>query len=94
MQKKITEFIAYNYPNATEVKFKNKRISVEDIGNNNIGISFKYLCPIEEINIPSSSHRVDRGKIKVTNISVSKEAAFALYKALSRQLSHILMTEK
>ena len=93
MEKEQTVFTCHNYNNATKVKFKNRRVIVEDIDKNDVGICFKIVCSKEDAIVPSASHRVVRDKVKITGIRISEDAAIALYHALGRQLSNRKLVE-
>ena len=94
MEKEQTQFTCHNYKDATKVKFKNRRVIVEDIDNNDVGICFKIVCSKEDAVVPSASHRTLRDKIKITCIRISEDAAIALYHALGRRLSNRKMPEQ
>jgi hypothetical protein len=74
-----------NYPNATYVKLENKRVGVEDLPNNDIGIVFKRICTKEDAAIPAALNTVVKGVIKKTTIRLSNEAAFSLLMALAER---------
>lgn len=81
------KFSAIDYRNATAVKFDNRRVSVEIIDNGGFGLCFKRICTPEEVDVPSALHEVVRGKLKITKLRISRDAALALYHSLQRILS-------
>lgn len=73
-----------NYANATHVKWKNRRVIVEDVGDD-YGLCFKILAIKEDANTPSAKHYVFKDRLKITTIRLSPEAAISLYEALRKR---------
>jgi hypothetical protein len=71
------------YLNATLVKYRNKRVKVQTLDNESIGIMFKTM---ENINESSACHCVSKNKIKTTSLVISKEGAWGLFIALKQEL--------
>ena len=76
----------YTYPNACLMKLKNRRVITERIEEKRIGIIFKTTCETIKETGHSAHHEVIRGKVKITSLAISSEAAFALYCALGSVL--------
>lgn len=81
------DFLTVSYNNATECKFKNRRVAViKDDSSKDLYIQFKILTDKESANTPSAAHDVIKDKIKITTVRLSNEAAKALYISLGLQL--------
>ena len=74
------------YANATKLKFKNRRVGVTSIENNEFIIELKTLCKKEDANTPHSIHKNFGDKIVVTGIKVSSEAALSILIGLREEL--------
>jgi hypothetical protein len=71
------------YPNACEMKMKNKRVAVCNLDDKHLGLLFTRLCDSpEEANCTDGLIEVEKDKIKITRVILSNESAFALYQAL------------
>lgn len=78
-----------NFSNATVMKFDNRRVNVEQLKDGSIGLVFKIMATPEYTEkVPPPSYEIRRGKIVVTKVRISEEAAFALYHAIAHQLSN------
>ena len=76
-----------NYQNASVVRLKNRRVAVIRINPDLIGFEFRRLIEEGEVIEDSALVKTFKGKMKVTAISLSKEAAYALYEALQSILT-------
>jgi hypothetical protein len=84
-----------NYKNASVTKFDNRRVIVEQLKNGDIGLCFKMMAKPEHLEKPSPpSFVIRRGKIVVSKLRITREAAFALIEALHFQLSHLMPIEQ
>lgn len=77
------------FKNASVMKFDNRRVMVHQLNDGGIGLTFKIKATDEHKtkDIPPS-YEIRRGKIVVTKIKISPEAAYALLHALYHQLSN------
>lgn len=76
------------YPNASVAKIKNRKVSVTDY-NEGLIMEFVTLCKSkEDAEKPTTRQTVFRGKIRVTEVAISHEAAEALYWALKTKLNN------
>ena len=77
-----------SYANVTIMKFNNRRVIVQDLDKNDIGLMFKIMIgkdePIESENLVT----IKKDKVRVTALRISEEAAIALYVALEQQLEN------
>jgi hypothetical protein len=73
------------YPNATEIKLKNRSVTVLT-RKDHLEILICKICTKEEAENPIPALRIAKGKVMVTNFSLSVEAATALCVALGNEL--------
>jgi hypothetical protein len=81
MESQITE-----YPNATKVKTKNRRVMVISLPENEFVIEMKIVSDKETANIPRAVHECYKNKVTLTGIKISREAAESLLYCLIKEL--------
>jgi hypothetical protein len=77
------------HPNATFSKFKNARVQVIELDNEDYAIVLKILSDKENSNEPRASHKVEKNKIVTTSLKISKEGALSLCVCLISELKKI-----
>jgi hypothetical protein len=70
------------------MKFNNRRVIVEDLPENNIGLMFKIMIGKDDPIEPENLVTIKKNKVRVTVLRISEEAAIALYFALEQQLEN------
>lgn len=65
-----------NYKNAISFRLLNRRVTVIDLDDDGIGLQFKRLTT--EKDVESENVKIVNGKITVTSIRLSLEAAYCL----------------
>lgn len=71
------------YANAQIFKYKNSRVCVRSLSTNDYAIELKTLSNDHTVR---ALHRVDKDKIVVTGVRVSREAAISIMVGLQEQL--------
>lgn len=65
-----------NYKNAVSYRLLNRRVTVIDLDDDGIGLQFKRLS--SEKDVESENVKIIKGKITVTSVRLSVEAAYCL----------------
>ena len=73
----------HSYKNAEQFKFKNTRIEIVSLPNEDYGIKFKILSKDTS---PRTIHIVEKNKIVTTIMRISSEAALSIMLGLQDQL--------
>jgi len=84
-QESIKQLSVTVFTDSVNAKWKNKRVLVHELPDNDIGITFKSM---DDVDKPSAAHTVIKGKVKLTSIRISETAAVALFNALKIQLTN------
>lgn len=80
---KLKPIAKTSHPNAEIFKYENSRVCVMSLPTNDYAIQLKTLS---EDHTTRALHRVDRNKIVVTGIRISREAAISIMIGLQEQL--------
>jgi len=80
---KLKSISKTSHPNAEIFKYENSRVCVLSLPTDDYAIQLKTLS---ENHTVRSIHRVDKNKIVVTGIRVSREAAISIMVGLQEQL--------